>query len=223
MKHSATLVACFAFASFIAQAQNDPFWNPDANGDNLIGFADLASLLSVYNSEIGIDSAITCDFDGTTLELFTIHLFDQTIILDSVFFEFELSGVANEYTLGCPDPIQVQWNYSSSGMAAGPDSVLLTQNGMELVCSRGFENGVVASFGFYVWRYNVNSPWQIEGSMGAFINNDTILGGVGEWLVEGTNIPSQNDNLIWDSLGIRRDTINPNNFIRVLPFWHYAE
>ena len=53
MKHFVTLVACFT--SFIALAQN-PNYDPDSNGDNLIGVADLASLLAVYNTMLPIDS-----------------------------------------------------------------------------------------------------------------------------------------------------------------------
>ena len=220
MKHLLTLTALLI--SSLAMGQNDPFWNPDANGDDLIGFTDLASLLSVYNSQIGMDSAITCDFDGTDLEQFTLNLLDGTVILDSVFFELELSGETNEYTLGCPDPIQVPWNYSASGMATNVDPYT-SDDEVLIWCSRGFENGGSAYFYFQAFRYGPNEPWQINGSISASINYDAITGNVNTWLVSGISIPSQNDNVIWDTLGIRSGTIDPNNFIRVLPYWHYAE
>ena len=222
MKHLLTLTALLV--SSMAMAQNDPFWNPDANGDDLIGFTDLASLLSVYNSQIGMDSAITCDFDGTDLEQFTLNLLDGTVILDSVFFEFELSGVTSEYTLGCPDPIQVPWHYSASGMATDTDIISSLNTGnSQVYVSRSFENGGSAEFYFYAYRFSVNEPWNLGGFMSAYIEDDAISGGVGEELVSGQNIPYQSDNVIWDSLGIRSNTIDPSNYVRVLPYWSEAE
>ena len=221
MKHLLTISALLV--SSLAMGQNDPFWNPDANGDDLIGFTDLASLLSVYNSEIGVDSSITCDFDGTDLEQFTLNLLEGTVILDSVFFEFELSGVTNEYTLGCPDPIQVPWNYSASGMQTNVNSYI-SGDYREIYCTRSFENGGSAEFYFYATRYNnPNNPWEIGGYMSASINYDAITTYVSNQIVSGVNIPEQNSNVIWDELGIRRDPINAGNYVRVLPFWHYAE
>ena len=222
MKHLLTNTALLI--SSLAMGQNDPFWNPDSNGDDLIGFTDLASLLSVYNSEIGMDSSITCDFDGTDLEQFTLNLFDQSAILDSVFFEFELAGITNEYVLGCPDPIQVPWNYSASGMATQTD-MSAGDNDVSVYCGRGFENGGDAALYFYAYRLEVDEPWYIAGNMRADVYYDGISGGINQSIVSGYQIPNQEPSIIWDSLGIRRIMIDPNfsSFIRVLPYWHYAE
>ena len=48
MKHLLTLTALLI--SSLAMGQNVPGWNPDANGDDLIGAEDLQSFLAVYNT-----------------------------------------------------------------------------------------------------------------------------------------------------------------------------
>ena len=59
------LIACLAIlAAFTAGAQSMPY-NPDANDDGYIGSPDLLSLLPLYGTQVGIDSSLTCDYDGT--------------------------------------------------------------------------------------------------------------------------------------------------------------
>ena len=64
MKPFVTLVACLA--SFIGLAQN-PNYDPDSNGDNLIGAEDLQSFLAVYNTILTSEQATigyVTDFDS---------------------------------------------------------------------------------------------------------------------------------------------------------------
>ena len=46
-------------------AQSTMPWNPDANDDNYVGASDMLSTLAVYGQQIGIESSLTCDYDGT--------------------------------------------------------------------------------------------------------------------------------------------------------------
>ncbi|MDA0940907.1 MAG: hypothetical protein O2990_07880 [Bacteroidetes bacterium] len=220
MKH--LLIISALFISSLAMGQNDPFWNPDANGDDLIGFTDLASLLSVYNSSIGLDSSVTCDFNGTDLEQLFLDLVSQTAILDSVFFECALSGLTNEYTLGCPDPIQVPWSYSASGTCTNPD-IYTYSDSKYISCYRSFPSGGSAEIYFYSERYCPTCPYILNGYLDSDVSNPPISGGEGFWFIQGTNVPFQNSQVTWDSLGIHQVEMDPSNFIRAIPYWHYAE
>ena len=220
MKHFLTLTALLI--SSLVMGQNDPFWNPDANGDDLIGFTDLASLLSVYNSSVGIDSSVTCEFSGSDLEQFTLDLLTQTIAVDSVFFEFELSGQTNEYTLGCPDPVVVPWTYAASGTATSSNSHV-SDDYMEFWISRNFDNGGSTEMYFYAYRISPNDPWEIFGAVAGYVNFGGVSGSVGQALVGGVNIPTQYGNVVWDSLGVHNVEIELGNFVRAIPYWHYNE
>ena len=50
MKHLMTLAALFVSSLAMAQIPTFP-WNPDGNGDGLIGSSDLIDLLTVYGQE----------------------------------------------------------------------------------------------------------------------------------------------------------------------------
>ena len=224
MKH--LLIISALFVSSLAMGQNDPFWNPDANGDDLIGFTDLASLLSVYNSSIGLDSSVTCDFNGTDLEQLFLDLVSQTAILDSVFFECALSGLTNEYTLGCPDPIQVPWSYSASGTCTNPDIYTYSDPSEDFIyisCYRSFPSGGSASISFYSERYCPTCSYTLGSWLESYVSNAPISGGEGFTFIEGANVPWQIEQVTWDSLGIHQVEMNPSNFVRAIPYWHFAE
>jgi hypothetical protein len=224
MKH--LLIISALFVSSLAMGQNDPFWNPDANGDDLIGFTDLASLLSVYNSSIGLDSSVTCDFNGTDLEQLFLDLVSQTAILDSVFFEFALSGVTNEFTLGCPDPIQVPWSYSASGTCTNPDISTYSDPSQEFIyisCYRSFPSGGSAQINFYSERSCSTCSYYLDSFLYSNVLNPPISGDEGFSFIGGYNVPIQNYEVTWDSLGIHRVEMDPSNFVRAIPYWHYAE
>ena len=90
-------------------------WNPDSNNDNLIGVDDLMGLLSLYGTEFG-NPPEPCDYDGTPLEDLVIGIADGSIILDSIFIEYELEDVSTYYVLGCPDPVTDTLIFSNSMM-----------------------------------------------------------------------------------------------------------
>ena len=52
MKHLLTAIACFFAMSMSAQEALP--WNPNANGDNIIGTVDLLAMLNVYGEEYSV-------------------------------------------------------------------------------------------------------------------------------------------------------------------------
>ena len=96
-----TLMA-LAFA-FTAGAQGTTIheypWNPDSNNDNLIGVDDLLDFLPVFGDEFG-NPPEPCDYDGTPLEEFDISVLDGTIILDSIFVEYEIEDTGTYFLPG---------------------------------------------------------------------------------------------------------------------------
>lgn len=214
------------FVSSLAMAQNDPFWNPDANGDDLIGIADLMSILGVYGNSIGVDLTVTCDYDGTEIEEFVLALLNQSAILDSVFFEFTISGFSYSYVLGCPDPISNPWFYSNSGTSVTPSFESESFSDFNYIVSGAdlsFSDDVTASFG--CWAWDIYGPWELNSTMSASLSNDTTNLSVGLSLLDEStnNVPIQNPSVVWDSLGIHAIEMNSENYIRAIPYWHYAD
>ena len=103
MKHLLTLTALLI--SSLAMGQMP--YNPDSNGDDLIGATDLISVLGLYNT-LMVDSSLTCDYEGTELESWVGGLFDGTLVLDSVYVEYLYSDSVVTYLPGCPDPVLIE-------------------------------------------------------------------------------------------------------------------
>lgn len=217
MKHLLALTALII--SSLAVGQNDPFWNPDANGDDLIGFTDLASLLSVYNSSIGIDSSITCDFSGTDLEELIFNALIGEVVIDSMYFESTLSGIATDYTIGCPNPVETPWSISESGTV--DVSTLIGDN---IRFARAFfsSEDFNSYFDVYVGRQE-GGPWIFQSEVGAQYSNGPYYSEIMFESFGGTTVPVQPNSVVFDSLGIRQADFNPNNYVRFVPYWHYAE
>ena len=82
-------------------------YNPDANGDDLIGSEDLLSFLGLY-STVMVDSSLTCSYEGTELESLVGGLFDCSLILDSIYVEYLYSDSVQTFLPGCPDPVYIE-------------------------------------------------------------------------------------------------------------------
>ena len=107
------LLACFAvFAVVSAGAQSTMSYNPDANNDGYITSPDLLSFLPLFGSQVGIDSSLTCDYDGSTLEGWLGDLWSGIIVLDSVLVQFNVEDSALVFIPGCPDPVMDYVSYS---------------------------------------------------------------------------------------------------------------
>ena len=103
MKHLMTLAALFV--SSLAMAQMP--YNPDSNGDNVVGSGDLLTFLTFYGNEL-IQSNLTCDYEGTEFESWVGGLFDGTLTLDSVYVEYLLFDTVSTFLPGCPDPVDIE-------------------------------------------------------------------------------------------------------------------
>ena len=98
MKHLLTLTALLV--SSLAMAQMP--YNPDSNGDDLIGSEDLLTFLGVYNTTL-MQPDLQCDYEGTELEQLFVGAITGGIQIDSVYVEYLLLDTMEYFTPGCPD------------------------------------------------------------------------------------------------------------------------
>ena len=104
MKHLTTFIA--AVISFAAAAQQMPY-NPDANGDDFVGVDDVLGVLGVYDTAL-MQPDMQCDYEGTDLEAFFGGIFNQEIVLDSIYVEYSFSDSVETFIAGCPDPVMIE-------------------------------------------------------------------------------------------------------------------
>ena len=104
MKYLATLFSALFIVA--ATAQQMPY-NPDANGDDFVGVDDVLGVLGVYDTAL-MQPDLQCDYEGTDIEQLIGGLFDQTLVLDSVYVEYLYSDSVLTYLPGCPDPVSVE-------------------------------------------------------------------------------------------------------------------
>ena len=103
MKHLLTLVALLI--SSLAMGQMP--YNPDSNGDDLIGATDLISVLGLYNT-LMVDSSLSCSYEGTELESWIGGLLDGSYVLDSVYVEYLNVDSVETFLPGCPEPVIIE-------------------------------------------------------------------------------------------------------------------
>jgi hypothetical protein len=222
MKHLMTLMALVVAVTAGAQGTtiHEYPWNPDFNNDTYIGSEDLMGLLSTYGTQFGLPPE-PCDYDGTPLEELAIGIADGTIILDSLFIEYELESESTYYVLGCPDTVTDSLIFSNSAMISstafsnhdwtiyGPDSY---GNDMNLNFFWNLTNGN------YVWSLNSSSL----GALG-FVDDGFFSG---NYIASYGQIPF-NEDWYLDENGIHinfyGDWSENVNYLHILPYWHYAE
>ena len=224
MKRILTLIVCaIAFSAFSqgTTLYNYPY-NPDSNGDKFIGVGDLNSFLSNFGSDFGLPPE-PCDYDGTPLEDLVIGVTEGTIILDSIFIEYEIQDVSTYYILGCPDPVTDTVVYANSQMLNSPVSFqnsdqqwFMQDGGHEFIFQWNTANGTyrfrlnasISSFiedgffGWYSWAYTdwVPIPFPEDWSL----DEDGIhLGTSSTWGSQG-----------WPFYA---------NYLHILPYWHHVE
>ncbi len=226
MKHVFTIALAFIFTGVCAQNSVMPY-NPDADGDALIGSQDLISFLGVYNT-LMIDSAFTCDYEGTEFESWVGGLFDGTLILDSVYVEYLLIDTVSTFLPGCPDPVDIETvlersytissaNYINGGNA---DTFWLTTNYL------GFSRSFDLKFddeGYYTLEVK-----DVEIAELTSFNQYSQWNDFAPDCCSGSaNLPFP-QNWALDEDGIQVDW-NPGHWIancehfRLIPFWHEAE
>ena len=219
------LTFLFAALSISAFSQNNSIhvypWNPDANQDNSIGMGDMLSFLSVFGEEFGLPPE-PCDYDGTPLEDLAIGVAEGTIVLDSVFVEYEIEDSSTYYVLGCPDPITEIVVYQNATMLG--DIYSLSYNTFWMIRDN---NG--HEFIFY-WETSTGEyRFRLTAPINSF-TEDGFFGG-SEYGIANTNwqqIPFSDDWFL-DEEGIHiesgwdeGDWVYYANYLHILPYWHYA-
>lgn len=243
MKHFITLVACFA--SFIALAQN-PNYDPDSNGDDLIGAEDLVSLLGVYNTSLAVDTALECDFDGTAEDEWLFGIFSDDVVIDSVVIQYIISDSATYFEPGCPVE-QVYYLDVEMEYTAYPQLDTQTETFQRVITYYntpwGTDSWGLLNFFFdgdmgrayFQWTDDNLIKLKNNGApYGAEFNFPTVSGAL--WAC--TNAPSYYQTFSLTEEGIVGGTeclgtaytssMNPWNsdhytYFRILPYWHYAE
>jgi len=230
MKHLMTLLALVVAVTAGAQGTtiHEYPWNPDWNNDNFVGSSDLTGFLSAFGSEFG-NPPEPCDYDGTPLEDLVIGIADGSIILDSIYMEYELEDVSTYYVLGCPDPITDTLVFSNSMLL---NYVNVYDDNWEcFTLNDSYGNGATVRFQYQLANGNYN--WDFCSNSLSYLGflNDGFFGGSGgfcsnsEWFT----IPFPEDWYL-DENGIHLESGWSSgdwpyyaNYLHILPYWHYAE
>jgi len=232
MKHLMTLLALVVAVTAGAQGTtiHEYPWNPDWNNDNYIGSQDLTGFLSAFGSEFG-NPPEPCDYDGTPLENFINGVSDGSIVLDSMFIEYEILDIHETYLFGCPDPVSdtiiiansAMMSYMPYGGNGGPWKIV----GPDAFNHPGFNTSMEFAIHMNIQNgtYNIEiesnylqaSGYQWDGFFGGSVESDLNY-----------TLPMDPD---WslDENGIHLSGWNPNDwayyatYLHILPYWHYAE
>ena len=200
-------------------------WNPDWNNDNFVGSSDLTGFLSAFGSEFG-NPPEPCDYDGTPLEDLVIGIADGSIVLDSMFIEYELEDVSTYYVLGCPDPVTDTLTFSNSVMFNDGSTFSSSEWQVQGWDSYGsimrFHFHYNTSSGTYWFHLRTNAIYELgfinDGFFGGYqssTENSPIPFPEGWYLdEEGIHIESGWDEGDWPYYA---------TYLHILPYWHYAE
>ena len=223
MKHLFTAIACCLVVACFGQGTtiHEYPWNPDWNNDNFVGSSDLTGFLSVYGSEYG-NPPEPCDYDGTPLEDLMFSIYDGTVVLDSIFMEYQLEDIASYYDVGCPDPI--------TDTVIVSNSVMLSS--FELTSSNWRLGGYDASghYHYFQFEWNTSEGWY-KFILGNYLV--TIFDGFFEGSYQSTTpevqlpLPStwnlDADGIHFENTWSSYHWAYYANYLHILPYWHYAE
>ena len=242
MRHFVTLVACLA--SFIALAQN-PNYDPDSNGDDLIGAEDLVSLLGVYNTSLAVDTTLECDFDGTAEDEWLFGVLSGEVVIDSVVVQYSISDSTTYYEPGCPIQqvyyLDVELEYSLTEVLVQSPTLLRLQNSYQTPWSTGSSNYARIEFDFvategtariywYDWNlyflrqnggpYNSEFHFPYNTAVAHACVNVSENAATFELTENGIEMGMTcSGNETWGGAF----TAPEYNYFRILPYWHYAE
>ncbi len=239
MKH---FFALSLFASLLSMAAQNPNYDPDSNGDDLIGAEDLVSLLGVYNTSLAVDTTLECDFDGTAEDEWLFGILSGEIILDSVVVQYSISDSATYFEPGCPTEqvyyLDVEMEYTLFQSQINESSMSLYGNYPNPW--GGTNNAIFQAF--FDSNYG-RAYWQwLDYALGVLRNSSAPYGADFHFKCESSSIYS----CINSSAFTRTFTLSENglvgevrcngevvdsgpwndpeyNYFRILPYWHYAE
>lgn len=224
----------FAFLALLScaalSAQSSAPYNPDANDDSYVGAPDLLSTLAVYGEQVGIDSSLTCDYDGTPVEEWVAGVWDGVIIVDSILIQYHVLDSALVYMAGCPDPVWETVSYErayllSSFYEAGGNK---QWSGSALGYSRGFYLYFDGTNGLYAFRiYDTEVGYT---GLGDILGNPNSYA---YWLDEAGDPVSDtwyipfDEGFTMDETGLHFEHWNGflsgATYIDILPYWHYVD
>ena len=218
MKHLLTLTALLV--SSLAMAQMP--YNPDSNGDDLIGSEDLLTFLGVYNTLL-VQSDLQCDYEGTDLEQLFAGIIDGSLILDSVYVEYLFIDSSTTYYPGCPDPVTLETVLERSYTM--PTVVQGNEDGASIYCYTSMSYlGETRQWILY-WS-------QTTGQYRMWLKDEEFVGmtsytGQSFWdptyqglpFPVGYELNSDGIQVNWNSQSWAANC----EALRVIPFWHEAE
>jgi hypothetical protein len=226
MRYLATLL--LAALSFSAFSQNNSIhvypWNPDANQDNSIGMGDLLSFLSVFGEEFGLPPE-PCTYDGTDFEDLMFGLLDGTIILDSLFLEYELEDVTTYYPIGCPDQVTDTLIFNNAVMLTNFSNYnpIWDINGHD---NYNHYNSLQFQSNPQEGEYRINLSSNVLFYSGfiadGFFGDNNATGSYEQipfpedWYLDEDGIHIESG---WDE----NDWPYYANYMHILPYWHYAD
>ena len=224
MRHLIILLAMVITVSGLAQNNHagDYPWNPDNNNDNFVGVGDLTGLLSVFGNTFGTPPE-PCTYDGTPFEELMAGLITETIVLDSLFVDYQLTDVSTFYLPGCPNPVTDTVSYARAGM------ITSTQNEADRWTIQGYLGGDYHQLqilfdlgdGIYAWYFK-------NGSLGSYLNDGFFGGSEDTSYTEWYSIPWP-DGWFYDESGIHIEFTSNwardeyVDYMIILPYWHYVE
>ena len=227
---SRTLLTCLVLLSvFSVSAQNFAVenhpWNPDANNDNVIGTDDLLGLLSQFGNEWNTTPP-PCPYDGSDLENLLLGIASGTVILDSMFIEFELETVAEYYLTGCPE-LQIDTVVFSNHVMLHPPVVNAGLQSFWSISSNdpyGFGMWFYLGFDQATNLYDIIMVSHAVGNLGleeyfgsSYAHTiSTTLPFPDDWFLDESGIHIESG---WDE----HDWPFYANYFHILPYWHHAE
>ena len=211
-------------------AQSTMPWNPDANDDSYVGASDMLSTLAVYGQQVGIDSSLTCDYDGTPIEEFWGNVWNGDIIIDSMLVQYHTIDSAQLYIAGCPDPAWETVSYERAWMT-GPATYELSNSRVRCDASL---IGYNRSFFLYFFPSNGAFRFRILDDELDQTGLTDIIGSHSSWALS-TEVCCNYSWLIpfplelgsFDESGIHFEEwdgfLTNATYVNILPYWHYAE
>ena len=209
------------FVSSLAMAQMP--YNPDSNGDNLVGSGDLLTFLTFYGNEL-IQSNLTCDYEGTELEQLIVGAITGALQIDSIYIEYLLLDTLEYFTPGCPDPVfepvALERSYFVYPWYFNDDTNVAWQNNYLNYWRRFYlsYDDSDNDFSIAIEDYEVSATTSYS-SYGSYVISESGTGGTtlpfpATWFLDedGMQLP-------WST---SRWAGNCENF-RLIPFWSVAE
>ena len=229
MKRLVAMMMCAVCLSLTAQEVTfyDYPFNPDANGDDFVGVADLQSFLASYGQPFGLPPQ-ACDYDGSALEEWWGSVIAGDVIVDSLFMEFNLVDSAQFYYPGCPDPVNeiVELAFAEmleTSLGASPFQ------GTSLICYTSFNGPFYFNFNFIGSNGRYEIEYLFQGLTNLGYEGDGFFGNAGWTGSSSVTIPFPSD-MTMDENGIHLGNIWTEakwpyyaTEFHILPYWHYAE